>query len=67
MFNYQVLAISTRSETPVYMADGIESAAEMAMNRNKPPYNTLFIVERPDGYRLSIAEQKELLGLPKWG
>ncbi|MDX1336183.1 MAG: hypothetical protein R3312_10390 [Gammaproteobacteria bacterium] len=57
VMNWQVMAISSSKEVPVYLAEDCLAACEMAMTRNVRPYSILYIVEAPDGSRMSIREQ----------
>lgn len=64
---YKVVAITTKSEAVIeYFPDRTE-ACEFAMDKNKSPYTTLYVVENCDGDRIPIAGQKRILaGLKDW-
>ena len=58
---YTVFVVGKKTELPTYLAEDLAEACQFAMTNNKPPYNVLYIVEKPDGSRLSINDQRKYL------
>ena len=66
---YVVMLYSTGSmekgrgfkEKIVYVAMTKKTACEMAMSRNRSPYNTMYIVGLSNGERIAIADQIKYL------
>jgi len=55
---FKVLAIIANHEREVLQSDTLQEACEASLKKNKKTCGTVYIVERPDETRLTIAEQK---------
>jgi len=55
---FKVLAIIANHEREVLQSDTLQEACEKSLEKNKKTCGIIYIVERPDGTRLTIAEQK---------
>jgi len=55
---FKVLAITANHEREVLQSDTLQKACEISLKKNKKTCGTVYIVERPDETRLTIAEQK---------
>lgn len=58
--DYSVIAVTVGREREVCRGGALE-CLRAAQERNRPPYQTLYIVARPDGRRLSIRQQERIL------
>lgn len=55
---FKVLAIIANHEREVLQSDTLQKACEESLKRNKKSCGTVYIVEYPDGTRLTIAKQE---------
>lgn len=55
---FKVLAIMAGHEREVLSPDTLQKACEVSLKKNKKTCGAVYIVERPDGLRLTISEQK---------
>jgi len=55
---FKVLAIIASHEREVLQSDTLQKACEESLERNKKTCGTVYIVEYPDGIRLTVNDQK---------
>lgn len=59
--SFKVLAIIANHEREVLQTDTQRKACETSLKKNKKTCGTVYIVERPDGSRMTINEQRMYL------